>query len=358
MAAEKLAVMSSCQQACARLERWIRGGARAAIRIWAGACDLQVRHGRRQKWRGFVRRQTVGLLICADAASLSAIASPVWLEAADVDALPSRPADVQESYGTAAQQFGELRLPMGRGPFPVAIILHGGCWIASYANVHNTAALADALRNAGVATWNIEYRRYGDPGAGWPGTFADVAMAADHLRTLAARYPLDLTRVISVGHSAGAHLALWLAARVKLPPESPLYRATPLPLRGVLALAGPGDLRDFSAYDRQVCGAPVVHWLLGGSPDRVAERYAQASPAALLPFGIPQVLIVGEADAIMPESSRQAYAAVARTAGDRVEVQVVPHAGHFELIAPGSTAWANVRDSLLPMLAVPAGDGR
>src|SRR5215210_6101524 len=125
-----------------------------------------------------------------------------------VDKLPSKPADAKVAYGSDPLQFGELRLPKGTGPFPVAVVIHGGCWVSEFATLQNTAAAADALRDAGVATWNIEYRRSNNPGGGWPGTFMDVAAATDYVRELARRYTLDLTRVLAIGHSAGAHLAL------------------------------------------------------------------------------------------------------------------------------------------------------
>lgn len=267
----------------------------------------------------------------------------------DVDALPSRPADVNASYGRGELQFGELRLPKGDGPFPVAVVIHGGCWVSRFATLQNTTALADALRDAGMATWNIEYRRLDHPGGGWPGTFADVADATDHVRELAKRYPLDLSRVVTIGHSAGAHLALWAAARSKLPEGSPLARPNPLPLRAAVALGGPGDLRGFFEYASSICGSNVIEALMGGAPSAVADRYAQGSPIELLPFGVRQVLIVGQRDGVMPPAARQAYATAAIKAGDKVEVIEVP-GGHFEVIAPTSEAWPTVRDMVLSLV--------
>lgn len=269
----------------------------------------------------------------------------------DVDALSSRPADMRVNYAASdASQFGELRLPKGRGPFPVAIVIHGGCWVSTFATLQNTAAFADALRDAGVATWNVEYRRLDNAGGGWPGTFLDVAAAADHVVTLARQQPLDLSRVVVVGHSAGAHLALWLAARPRLPSSSLLYLKNPLRLRGAIALGGPGDLRDFTTYAPTICGAPVIEQLLGGTPQAFPERYAQASPVELLPFGTRQVLIVGGEDRVMPPRARDAYIAAAIKAGDTAESVSVPGAGHFETIAPTSAAWPIVRDKILEML--------
>jgi acetyl esterase/lipase len=289
-------------------------------------------------------------LLCASLLALlvaSAIPAAQRLRPRDVDALPSRPADARIAYGADPLNYGDLRLPKGPGPFPVAIVVHGGCWVSRFATLQNTAALSDALREAGVATWNVEYRRLDQPGGGWPGTFLDVAAAADHLRTLAQAHRLDLNRVVAVGHSAGGHLALWLAARHRLDAGSELRRDNPLKLAGAVALGGPGDLRDFTTYAASICGSPVIEQLLGGPPASVPRRYAQASPAELLPLGTRQVLIVGEQDGVMPPASRDRYVAAARKAGDDVDITVVADAGHFEVIAPGTNAWPVVRDRIL-----------
>lgn len=163
------------------------------------------------------RRLTAALI---GVTSLAAVLAGQGLRPADVNALPSRPADARVTYGADPLQFGDLRLPSGKGPFPVAVVIHGGCWVSTFATLQNTAAMADALRDAGIATWNVEYRRLDNPGGGWPGTFTDVGIAADHVRVLAKTYPLDLSRVLAVGHSAGGHLALWLAGRSAAPPSS------------------------------------------------------------------------------------------------------------------------------------------
>src|SRR5215468_9805667 len=194
---------------------------------------------------------------------------------------PAPPADARVSYGSNEFQFGELRLPKGPGPYPVAIVIHGGCWMSQY-GLSYMGHLSAALTEAGVATWSIEYRRVGNQGGGWPGTFEDVSRAADHLRKIAKTYPLDLNRVIAVGHSAGGHLALWLAARKILPKDSPVYSPDPLPLRGVAPLAGITDLRRVGT----ACDANVPQ-LMGGSATDKTAIYNQASPIDLLPLGVP-----------------------------------------------------------------------
>jgi acetyl esterase/lipase len=243
-------------------------------------------------------------------------------------------------------QFGELRLPAGDGPFPLAVVIHGGCWLASPVSYRGTERLASALRDAGVATWNVEYRRVGDAGGGWPGTFRDVGAATDFAQTLASRYPIDLSRVVVVGHSAGAHLALWVGARARLPSSSDLYSESPLGVRGVVALAGPGDLRPLGGF----CGTGTLETLCGGSLASAPEHWAQGSPAALLPLGVPQTLIVGTNDRVVPASLVEAYERAAREAGDRVTLVEVSGADHMQVVDPGSQAWHTVLAEVLALV--------
>jgi acetyl esterase/lipase len=284
-------------------------------------------------------------LVALAAAGTVAAGEATVLTAGDVVALPRPTADLLLEYGSDPLQFGELRLPAGPGPHPVAVLIHGGCWLAEY-DLGYMSALAAALAEAGVATWSIEYRRVGDPGGGWPGTFTDVAAAADHLRGVAAGHHLDLGRVVAVGHSAGGHLALWLAARHGLAADDPLRGPSPLPLAGVVALAGIPDLAAFAAPEG--CGAAVAP-LLGGEPAGVQERLHRASPIERLPLGLPQVLIVGALDTVVPPEQAERYAAAAAAAGERVRVLPITAAGHFELVVPGSVAWPSVRDAVLEL---------
>jgi acetyl esterase/lipase len=293
-----------------------------------------------------MRGAVLAVLVLAAAVSPAAEEPPVK-SAADAVALPRPAADHRLSYGSDPLQFGELRLPPGPGPHPVAVVIHGGCWLAEY-DLGYVSALAAALAEAGVATWSVEYRRVGNDGGGWPGTFADLAAAADHLRALAATHALDLGRVAAVGHSAGGHLALWLAARHRLAAGDPLRGPSPLPLAGVVALAGIPDLATYASPDG--CGAAVAE-LLGDEPGAVPDRLRRASPAELLPLGLPCVLVVGELDTIVPPRHAEAYAAAAAAAGDQVRVLSLPDAGHFELVAPGSAAWPAVRDAVLGIVA-------
>jgi len=265
---------------------------------------------------------------------------------------PPPPIDAQRiAYANADPlQFGELSLPAGDGPFPLAIVIHGGCWRADVVSLRSTARLASALRDAGVATWNIEYRRVGDAGGGWPGTFRDVAAANDFARTLARTHPLDLSRVVVVGHSAGAHLALWSAARPRLPSESDLHTESPLRPSGVVALAGPGDLRSFAAPGGSICGRGTLETLLGGTFEAVPEHWAQGSPAALLPLGVPQTLIVGTRDRVIPSRIVEAYEQAALAAGDRVKLVEVTGADHMQLVEPGSQAWPAVLENVLALV--------
>ncbi len=243
-------------------------------------------------------------------------------------------------YGEAPSQFGDLRLPSDRsaGPWPVAIMVHGGYWRARY-DGSSYGAIAGALTAFGVATWNIEYRRLGEPGGGWPGTFEDVAAAADSLRGLAERYSLDLNRVLTVGHSAGGHLALWLAARSRLPKDSLLWRPDPLPISGVVSLAGVANLR--RAWELHLSDT-VVEKLLGGTPEQVATRYDECSPFDLLPLGVPQAMIHGTRDDIVPFEISTGYVERARSLGDDAQLISLEGCGHFEVIDPSAAAWRDV----------------
>lgn len=291
-------------------------------------------------------RHPTAVVLVAALAIAGTLVDAQRLRPRDVDALPSKAPDTRIPYGSDPLQFGELRLPSGPGPFPVAVVIHGGCWVSKFATLQNTAALADALRDAGLATWNVEYRRLDQPGGGWPGTFTDIAAAVDVVRTIAREHPLDLTKVITVGHSAGGHLALWAAARHRLPKDGALSRENPLRLRGAVALGGPGDLKGFAEYDEKICGSNVIDSLMGGSPSAVPERYAEGSPVELLPLGTRQLMIVGADDAVMPVAARDSYSAAVKKAGESVEIVEVP-GGHFEVIAPTAAAWPTVRDKIV-----------
>lgn len=256
------------------------------------------------------------------------------------------PATARRAYGTDPHQFGDLRLPAGAGPHPVVILLHGGFWRRAY-DLTYCGALGADFAARGVATWNLEYRRVGQRGGGWPGTLADVAAGTDRLRDLATDYPLDLGRVAALGHSAGGQLALWLAARSRLPAGDDLRGAAPVSLRAAVALAGVVDLR---LADDLGIGRDATADFMGGHATRFPERYARASPADLLPLGVPQTLIHGAEDDNVPLVISQRYAAAALAAGDDARLLVLPGAGHFELVAPWTPEWATVAATTLALL--------
>ncbi|HEV2817773.1 MAG TPA: alpha/beta hydrolase [Allosphingosinicella sp.] len=236
------------------------------------------------------------------------------------------------SYGADALQVVDLFLPAGEGPHPVVLMVHGGCWQTGIADRRIMSWIADDLTRYGIAVWNIDYRGVDRAGGGYPGTFQDAAAAADALRAHAERYRLDLSRVLAVGHSAGGHLALWLAARPRLPAGSPLRSADPLPIHEVVSLGGLPDLEE-AARSENGCGNEVVGRLTGG-------RFADTSVPRLAPLGVRQVLINGRQDRIIPTAYAEGYAAPMRAAGDEVRVRMIDRTGHVELIAPDSIAWA------------------
>jgi acetyl esterase/lipase len=236
------------------------------------------------------------------------------------------------------------------------VIVHGGCWRAWH-TYRDIEELAQWLTDAGWATWNLEYRTVDRPGGGWPGTFLDVGAGTDYLREVAKHVPLDLTRVVAIGHSAGGHLALWVAGRHRVPPGTVLYSQAPLPVAGVVSLAGIPDLRLYHELMNDACGEGV-RLLIGGLPETTPDRYSQASPAELLRLSVPQLLIHGVDDRNVPLRHAQAYAELAKERGDAVTLVVIPRAAHFELMAPGAKAWALIQVPLLDFLGTIVAKGR
>ena len=286
------------------------------------------------------------------AAAQSVQSSPMTtktLSWSQLDAMPYPAKPGQRiPYGASAAKFGELRLPdakrHGKGPYPVLVMIHGGCWLADYDYAYFTR-LAAWVTEQGWATWNIEYRRLGDPGGGWPNTFMDVGEAADALHVIAKTDPIDLKQVYAAGHSAGGQLALWLASRGKLANDSELARSEPLKIRGVLGLAAITDLASYRVGPAESCNASVDK-LLGGTPEQEPRRYAETSPLARLPLGVPQVLVQGALDAIVPPAGVQAYVEAALRAGDAASLVLLPEAGHFEPAVPHPASEAALRQAL------------
>jgi acetyl esterase/lipase len=284
------------------------------------------------------------LICCICSTTLSAQEQkPKLVTWSEISSLPAPADGILIPYGVDSLQYGELRLPEGKGPFPVVVVVHGGCWLSDY-NLTYMAHLSDALTKAGYATWNLEFRRVGNVGGGYPGTFLDVAKGTDYIRTLAKSYPINKKQVIVLGHSAGGHLALWLAARENLSRKSFLYTKNPLKVKGVVSLAGISDLDTYALEDGS-CNKAVSK-LMGGLPKDVSERYIQASPMLLAPLKIPVRMIQGDLDPIVPATQATRYAERAKRRDVDTRVTMVQNAGHFDLVAPHSPAWLNVLEAV------------
>lgn len=259
---------------------------------------------------------------------------------------------VRIAYGEDVSQFGELFLPGGDGPVPVVIVIHGGAWRHRFDLELGTPLAAD-LAQHGVAAWNIEYRRVGG-GGGWPTTFEDVAAAVDALAgpvQSAAANRLDLSRVVAIGHSSGGHFAAWVAARDRLPTGAP-GAAPVVRLIGAVCQAAVLDLEDASRR-RLVSGA--VDDFMGGSASDLPEQYAIASPAALLPIGVPVVCVHGDADPTAPFDQSEQFVAASTAAGGAARLVALPGIGHFEVINPDHPAWHVCRDEALRLLGIAGG---
>ncbi|MCY4536828.1 MAG: alpha/beta hydrolase [Chloroflexi bacterium] len=268
------------------------------------------------------------------------------LTAEDYLLFPAVQPDFRYSYGEDAQQFGELYLPASAPPHPVIILVHGGGYRAMY-DLKPMGSVARALADDGFAVWNIEYRRAGNGGE-FPHMFLDVGAAADHLRRLADRHSLDLDSVLTVGHSAGGHLALWLAGRHKAPPASPLYAADSLPIAGAVTLAPIADI-GFAVEKKLSSDALLL--VMGGSPALAPANYDAGSPSELLPLGRPQAHIVGTEDVGIMNNVKH-YLAAAASAGDQAQLIEVPRVGHFEIVSTGAQAFRIVRETISSLLAM------
>ena len=247
----------------------------------------------------------------------------------EIEALPRDIADHRLNYGEDALQFGELRMPETPGPHPIIVFIHGGCWLNRFSLDH-VSAMSRALANQGYAVWTPEYRRVGDAGGGWPGTFEDIARSIGVLSELASEHLFDLNRIVMMGHSAGGHLALWFAAQ------------NSLPLLGVISLAGICDLKAFERLGND-CAASLPG-LLGGTSREEPGKWAKANPIELLPTDVRVSLIHGERDAIVPLSQSESFAAAAGC-----ELRVVRGGGHFDMVSPHANAFEIICQTLRRM---------
>lgn len=234
-------------------------------------------------------------------------------------------------YGPRDGQEGTLHLPTVSHP-PVVCLLHGGFWRMPYGREQMTEVARDLARR-GFAVWNLEYRRLGAAGGGWPGTFDDVVTGIGHLAALAADgIALDLQRVAVVGHSAGGHLALWSVSREAIRRHG---RGTAVRIVGVVGQAPVADLERAHALG---LGRGAVAELLGGGPVDHPARYEAGSPRAMLPLGVPQLVIHGTRDEAVPIELSRSYCEAAYDAGDRVELIALPGAAHMDFLDPASEA--------------------
>jgi acetyl esterase/lipase len=293
-------------------------------------------------------RRLTALLFAACACAGAVHAAPMKLS--DYMALSGPAPSATFHYGSAPSQYAELFLPAGKGPFPVAVLVHGGCWTKEFGGITQFRNMAGALAARGIAAWNVEYRRVDEDGGGYPGMYLDMNAALDTLKREARHYPLDLERLAAVGHSAGGQLVQWLAARPRIPDSSPLYRKDALPVRAVVSLGGLADLRRERELIKSSCGRDTPE--LAGSPSAARpDVYVDTNAAELIPNGSHTILVTGELDTISPPRVAQDYAARARAAGDSAEVVILPGASHYDEVAASSPSWPLVLAAIERALA-------
>lgn len=233
------------------------------------------------------------------------------------------------AYGGADDQFGQLRAPEpGAAPVPVAVLLHGGFWLDQW-TLTLMDPMADDLARRGIATWNVEYRRADKHG--WTAMSSDVEVAVRYLGTLAEQYPLDLDRLVLIGHSAGGQLAARVCADL-LADRSAIVPVAPAV---VVTLAGVVDLVD--AVERDL-GEGAVAYAVGGTPADAPDRYAASSPMARLPLRAGLVVVNADQDDRDLNEMQRNFAVAAQAAGDQV-VLIEGAGDHFTLIDPRSRLW-------------------
>lgn len=242
----------------------------------------------------------------------------------DILSLARPKADLRVAYGGDASQFVDLRLPKSKGPHALAIVIHGGYWRARY-DLGYAGHLCAALTAKGIATANLEYRRVGNAGGGWPGTFSDVRAGYQFLTQNAQKYEFDERRVVVIGHSAGSQLGLCLAAHET-------------GVRGVISLAGVVDLQ--RAYALHLSNNAVVEFL-GGTPAEVGDHYKEADPMKLA-ISARQFLVHGLEDDVVPPAFSRDYVGAKRKVKEDARLVVIAGAGHFEVVDPRSRAWGDV----------------
>jgi acetyl esterase/lipase len=284
-----------------------------------------------------------------------ALVSAAPMKLADYMALSGPAPTARVAYGPAPSQYAELFVPKGAGPFPVAVLVHGGCWTKEFGGIDQLRNMAGALVGRGIAVWNVEYRRVDEPGGGYPGMYQDMHAALDTLAAQAPSRHLDLERVVAVGHSAGGQLVQWIAGRARIPAGSPLHRTQMLPVRAVVSLGGLADLRRERELIKSSCGRDTPE--LAGLPSAARpDVYVDTNAAELMPNGSHTILVTGELDTISPPRVAHDYAARARAAGDSAEVVILPGASHYDEVAASSPSWPLVAAAIERALARTAGE--
>ncbi|MAT36144.1 MAG: alpha/beta hydrolase [Ponticaulis sp.] len=272
-------------------------------------------------------------------ATETAAQSDTLMSWADLLAMERAEPQAVHAYGELEQQVIDIWLPEGEGPHPVVLMVHGGCWQKAIANRTLMNYMAEALRQRGLAVWNIEYRGVDEAGGGYPGTFQDVSAAADALIASGADYNLDTSRIVGLGHSAGGHLVTWLAARENVPDGSVLAGGEPLPMRAVINSGGLADLEASAPVTLETCLANIQDQLTGTSTDGREDVFADTSSARLQPSSVPQISVNGAMDHIAPPALGIGYTDVVSQDGGEAQFVEVQGAGHVELIAPGTEAF-------------------
>ena len=245
----------------------------------------------------------------------------------DILLLPPVPAERRVAYGEDPNQFFEVWEPAG--PLAIALVIHGGFWRAQY-DLRHASHMCAALAKSGFAVANLEYRRVGQPGGGWPGTYEDVRAG---FRAVRRELGPD-KKIIAIGHSAGGHLALRLAV------DEP-------GLSGVIALAPVAVLR--TAFDLHLSQDAVAEFL-GGTPEQIPYVYEEACPSRHA-ASVQRILLHGANDDVVPVSMSRDFDLARQQDPGTVWFMRLDEVDHYDLIDPESRAWPIVHMDAESLLA-------
>jgi alpha-L-fucosidase 2 len=225
--------------------------------------------------------------------------------------------NVEYARVNGAALFLDADIPEGAGPFPAAIIVHGGGWVRGDRRV-DVGPLFAPLSRAGIAWFSIDYRLSSDISQ-FGAAIEDVENAIRFVKAHAKEYRIDPDRIALIGESAGGQLAAMAA----------LAPAPGAQVMAVVALYAPTDLVKLAKTSQFV--PKQIRDSLAGTPFEqfLVARLGQLSPIDNIRPGAPPFLLIhGTDDTLVPFSQSRAMCDRMKAAGASCELFPVRGGGH------------------------------